>query len=67
VEDHAAAIIVVAHRRRGLQQTDRRRLLVEIDLGIALVGGDDEVMFLGQGDQPRQPRLVDDRTGGVAR
>ena len=66
MEDQAAAVVAVPQAGGGLEQAHRRPGLVVIELGVALVGGDDEIEFLGQFDQPLQGRQGDHRPAGVA-
>ncbi|MDT4837851.1 hypothetical protein FQZ97_715940 [compost metagenome] len=67
VEDHAAFEVGAAEFRAGGEQAGGRVLLVEVELAVALVGGDHEVVFVGQGDQLLQGVQRDQRAGGVAR
>ncbi len=66
MEDHAALEIVSAQRRTGAQQSGRGCRFVEVEFAVALVGGDDEIMLVGQGDQLLQCFQRDQRAGGVA-
>src|SRR5690606_41045523 len=51
VEHHAAGKIVAAELGAGLKQARRGVPLVRVDLRVALVAGDDEVVGVGEGDQ----------------
>ena len=50
-ETHQPRIAGAAQPVRGLQAAERRLRFVEIDLGVALVGGDDEAVPVGQVEQ----------------
>ena len=67
MEDQAALEAVIAHGGRRLEQARGWRRLVRIELRIALVGGDHEVVPPGELDQARQGRDVQHRPGRVAR
>ena len=67
VEHHAAGEIAAAQLGAGAEQAGRRGVFVEVQLAVALVGGDDEVMLVGQGDQLLQCFQRDQCAGGVAR
>ena len=67
VEHDAAGEIVAANSGTGLQQSFRRLTLVGVELGIALIGRDDEVMLVRQFDDPHQCLPGNHRTAGVAR
>jgi hypothetical protein len=54
VKDDAAFETLVAARNGGLQQPRWRMRFVEIDFAVALVGRDDEVVAIGEGDGPAQ-------------
>ncbi len=67
VEHHATGKVVAAHGSAGLQQADRGRAVWRVDLAVALVGGNDKVVLVGQLDQLLQGFQRDDRAGRVAR
>ena len=54
VEHHAALEAVVAGGEAGLEEPRGRGALVQVDLGVALVGGNDEVVPLGEGERTAQ-------------
>ncbi|MNF75148.1 hypothetical protein D3C84_572040 [compost metagenome] len=67
MEHHAALEVAAAEFGAGVQQASGRVLLVEVQLAVALVGGDHEVVLVGQGDQLLQGIQRYQRAGGVAR
>ena len=67
MEHHAAFEVFAAQGHASAEQADRRCLLVEIQLAIALVCGDHEVVFVGQCDQFFQGVERDQGAGRVAR
>ena len=66
VEHHATCEIATAQFGAGAKQAGRWCVLIEIQLAVALVGGDDEVVLVGQGDQFLQRLDRDQGAGGVA-
>src|SRR5262249_9782138 len=66
VKDHAALEAVVAARLGRLKQSGRWRALVEIDVRVALVGGDDEVLTLGEIERALEVAERQHRAGGIA-
>ncbi|MNN09582.1 hypothetical protein D3C81_1224680 [compost metagenome] len=67
MEHHAALEVAAAEFGAGAQQAGGRVLLVEVQLAVALVGGDHEVVLVGQGDQLLQGFQRHQRASGVAR
>ncbi len=67
MEHHTTAIIIAAHLGGCLQQARRRGGLVEIEFGVALVGGDDKIVLIGKLDELLQVGHISHRTRGVAR
>src|SRR5471032_2511468 len=63
----AALEVLPAQFDAGAEQAGWRGLFVEVQLAVALVGGDHEVVFVGQGDQLFQGFNRDQRAGRVAR
>ena len=66
MEHHAALERVVAVGERRLQQRRRRRALVAVQLRVTLVGGDDEVVLLGELERVPQEVERQHRAGGIA-
>ena len=66
VEHHAALEIAAAQLGAGAEQAGRRILFIEVQLAVALVGGDHEVVLVGQGDQLLQLLHRYQGAGGVA-
>src|SRR3990167_11003199 len=62
----AAAEVVATEFRAGLQQPRRRLIFIAIDLGVALVAGDDEVVFVGECEELLQGCDVCDSAGRIA-
>ncbi|MNY37748.1 hypothetical protein D3C86_1723310 [compost metagenome] len=50
MEHHAALEVAAAQCRTGSQQAWWRGILVEVQLAVAFVGGNHEVVLVGQGD-----------------
>ena len=67
VEHHATLEVLATQRHAGAEQARRRGLFVEVQLAVALVGGDHEVVLVGQGDQFLQGFQRDQRPGRIAR
>ena len=51
VEHHATFEVFAAQGHASAEQAHWRRLLVEVQLAVTLVGGDHEIVFVGQGDE----------------
>ena len=66
VEHHAALEVAAPQRDAGTEQAGRRAVLVEVEFAVALVRGDHEVVFIGQGNQPLQGFQRQQGAGGVA-
>lgn len=66
VEHYATLEVLAAQFDTGAEQAWRRGLFVEVQLAVALVGGDHEVIFVGQGDELFQGLDRDQRAGRVA-
>ena len=66
VEHHATLEVLAAQGHAGAEQANRRGLLVEVQLAVALVRSDHEVVFVGQGDEFFQGVERDQRAGRVA-
>ena len=67
MKDQAVSVTVVAHGGGCLEQADRWFGLVEVELRIAFVCGNEEVVLFGQPDEPLQCLLRNDRPGRVSR
>ncbi len=66
VEHHATLEIAAAQLGAGGQQARRWRLLVKVQLAVALVGSDHEVILVGQSDQLFQRDERDQRPRRIA-
>ncbi|VVN49243.1 hypothetical protein PS647_06266 [Pseudomonas fluorescens] len=67
VEHHATLEVLATQFRASAEQAWRRRLFVEVQLAVALIGGNHEVVFVGQGDQLFQGLDRDQGAGRIAR
>ncbi len=65
MEHQAAAEVPVAGAPGRAEQAGRRMGVVEMDLAVALVGGDHEVVPFGQRDELRKAVLIQNRAGRV--
>ncbi len=66
VEHHATGEVAAPQFGAGGQQPGRRTGFVEIEFAVALVGGDHEVVAIGQGDEPFQRGHRQQGAGGIA-
>ncbi len=67
VEHHAAGVVIPANGGAGLQEAFRRVAFLRIEFGVAFVGSNDKVVFVGQGYHPGQRLPGDNSTTGIAR
>ena len=60
-------VVGIAHRGGGFKQSRGRMLLIRVDLAVALVTGDHEIVLLRQSNQFLQSLPGHHRAGGVPR